>query len=143
VTRVYWIADGCGSNVNGIGQVMINWIRQQADAALIVYDGDVYHSRATKEFKKLLDQFSGEVAEVCALPGNHDWRTSKQVHGAGEIADGYETFWSGVSPRPSRTVVRTDQTGNARYDHFNDDVPGWRLVFVDTAAAEDDGVSPG
>ena len=35
-------------------------------------------------------------------------------------------------------MIRTDQTGSARYDYFNDDVPGWRLIFVDTSAAGDD-----
>jgi hypothetical protein len=143
VKRVYWIADGCGSKVNDIAKVMIKWIRKQADAALIVYGGDVYASGTSKEFNKFLDQFSGQVAEVCGLPGNHDWRTAKKVQGAGEIADGYETFWSAVPPPASRTVIRTDQTGSARYDHFNDDVTGWRLIFVDTAAAgEDEGNWP-
>jgi hypothetical protein len=135
---VYWIADGCGSKVNDIAKVMIKWIRRQADAKLIVYGGDVYNSGTGSEFNKFLDQFDRKTPEVCAIPGNHDWRTSKRVDGAGEIADGYEAFWSATPPRPSRTVVRRDQTGHARYDYFNDDVPGWRLIFVDTAAAGDD-----
>ena len=136
--RVYWIADGCGSKVNDIAKVMIKWIRKQADATLIIYGGDVYASGTGSEFNKFFDQFSRQVSEVSALPGNHDWRTAKRVEGAGEIADGYETFWSGVKPPKSRTVIRTDQSSNARYDYFNDDVPGWRLIFVDTSAAGDD-----
>jgi hypothetical protein len=136
--RVYWVADGCGAKVNDIAKVMIKWIRNQADAALIVYGGDVYSSGSSQEFNKLLDQFGGEVSEVCAIPGNHDWRTAKRVDGAGEIADGYEGFWSAVPPRASRTVIRSDQTGSARYDYLNDEIPGWRLIFVDTAAARDD-----
>jgi hypothetical protein len=138
VKRIYWIADGCGSKVNDIAKVMIRWIRKQADAALIVYGGDVYNSGTGKEFNKFLDQFSGQVSEVCAIPGNHDWRTAKKVQGDGEIADGYETFWSAVPPSASRTVIHTDQTGSARYDYFKDDIPGWRLIFVDTAGAGDD-----
>jgi 3',5'-cyclic AMP phosphodiesterase CpdA len=138
VKRVYWIADGCGSKVNDIVKVMIKWIRKQADATLIIYGGDVYGSGTSKEFSKFLDQFGGQVSEVSALPGNHDWRTAKKVPGAGEIADGYETFWSAVPPPASRTMIRADQVGSARYDYFNDDVPGWRLVFVDTSAAGDD-----
>jgi len=144
MTRVYWLADGCGSKVNdNAARLMVAWIRQQEDAALIVYGGDVYTSGSTKEFSKFFKQFGGKVSEVCAIPGNHEWRTAKNVQGAGEIADGYETFWSAAKPPDSHTVIHADQTGHARYDYFNHEVPGWRLIFVDTGAAgEDEGNWP-
>ena len=139
---VYWIADGGGHKVSSALKKMMAWVRRQNDAALIVYGGDVYGSGSSDDFEEFHKQCDHDLARMCAIPGNHDWRTSTTRPGTGTIAVGFEDFWAAAPPSKA-TVVRTEQSGNARYDHFKDDIPGWRLIFVDTAdASEDEGAWP-
>jgi Calcineurin-like phosphoesterase len=139
---VYWIADGGGHKVTSALKPMMQWVRRQGDAMLIVYGGDVYGSGSSDDFQEFHKQCGHDLSGICAIPGNHDWRTSAKRAGKGTIAMGFEEFWA-AAPASKATVVRADQSGNARYDHFKDDIPGWRLICVDTADdSEDEGSWP-
>ncbi len=139
---VYWIADGGGHKVMSALKMMMEWVRRQSDATFIVYGGDVYGSGSSDDFEEFHKQCGRDLSKVCAIPGNHDWRTSANRPGKGTIAIGFEDFWA-AAPASAATVVRGNESGNARYDHFTDDIPGWRLIFVDTADdSEDEGAWP-
>jgi hypothetical protein len=136
VAVVYWFSDGGGVGVvkgGPTGKVpiptlLVRWIRSQSPD-LIVYGGDVYRNGRPDEFAQFLKQMGGNVALMCATPGNHDWNDAGDVGDKGRIPRGYEAFWS--SHPESKQPIDGSKEGAARYDHFID-LKGWRLIFVDT-----------
>jgi Calcineurin-like phosphoesterase len=125
---VYWTSDGGGDEGGEVTAVLHTWIRNQNDASLIVYGGDIYASGTADQYSRFLEQVGGNLDLNCGLPGNHDWLTSGTDPFAGRIPHAYETFWRG---RPSRQQIDTSKRSGARYEHFID-LNGWRLIFLDT-----------
>ncbi len=133
---VYWIADGAGSGVGSVHNVVVRWIRANGSPSLIVIGGDVYDDGTPEEFAQFLDQLDGDVSELCETPGNHDWNTRSTSAATGEIPSGYEAFWRQFAPPLSRQPIDATKRGGARYEHFID-VDGWRLLFLDTGPCKD------
>jgi hypothetical protein len=125
---VYWTSDGGGEEGGEVASVLHSWIRDQGDASLIVYGGDIYAKGTAGEFSDFLSQMDGNVDIYCAVPGNHDWQTSRNDPAAGRIPHEYEAFWRSKS---SKQPIDASKRGGARYEHFID-LNGWRLIFLDT-----------
>lgn len=129
---IYWVSDGAGNGLGTVPEVLDHWILAQADVSLIVNGGDVYPSGTDADFDTYYGQISCNTELRCQTPGNHCWKTTTTSPETGQIAAGYERFWSRFPPPASRQVIATDRKGGARYEHLID-MGGWRLVFLDTA----------
>ena len=142
MAQIYWLSDGCGRDVGDVPVVLAGWIRDFGNADLVVYGGDVYHQGSSSEFDEFLAQIGPDFSRVCAVPGNHEWRSAKSSSSTGEIPDGFESFWMRLPPPQSQRPIDASKQGSARYDHVID-MNGWRLIFVDTArAGHDNGYWP-
>jgi hypothetical protein len=127
---IYWFADGAGTD-DAVPRAMARWIRTQPPNRLIVYGGDIYRSGTEEQFEMFFDQMNRDVSDMCAVPGNHDWKTASPDPHPDKIPLGYERFWRKFAPRESQQPINAEKRGGARYEHVKD-IEGWRLVFVDT-----------
>ena len=128
---IYWVSDGGGDvkqeNLSII-YVLLGWIKQQNNADLIIYGGDIYMQGTSQQYSEFLTQIGDPqtVAKMCHTAGNHDWYTLS--HTEPPYPAGYEHFWK---THKSRQPIDTAKKAGARYEHFID-MNGWRLIFLDT-----------
>lgn len=127
---IFWLADGAGTD-DAVPRAMARWIRRQTARRLVVYGGDVYKRGTEAQFAMFYEEMNRDVSDMCALTGNHDWKTASADPHPDRIPLGYERFWRQFAPGQSQQPVDTTKRGGARYEHVKD-IDGWRLIFVDT-----------